>query len=230
MQFHGGKEKIAKDLVRVISAFRGNRSRILAPFMGGASVESRVKDLFSVRDFGDLDQDLVTLWTAARDGWDPPCSLPKEEYYRLKTEGSSALRGFAAYGLSFGGKRWGGYAHNARGDDFCGAARRGVLQKAQGLAGSNIECRSYDTWNVDENTLVYADPPYAGTTGYSGTGQWDAPKFWRAMKRWAAQGALVLVSEYVAPPDWKSVWVREKKVTMRKDDNRAMAQEHLFTC
>ena len=47
-------------------------------------------------------------------------------------------------------------------------------------------------------TVIYCDPPYAGTAGYS-TGEFDTDKAWELYRAWADSGAHVYVSEYSGP-------------------------------
>lgn len=48
--------------------------------------------------------------------------------------------------------------------------------------------------------VIYADPPYAGTTGYDAAGAFDTDAFWARCVEWAAFGVRVYVSEFATPP------------------------------
>lgn len=61
----------------------------------------------------------------------------------------------------------------------------------------------YASVEIPKGAVVYADPPYAGTTGY-GREKFDSARFWDYVRR---SPALVVVSELSAPPDF--VCVRE---------------------
>jgi DNA adenine methylase len=228
MQYMGGKGRIAKRVAQVILAHRGGRPHYLEPFLGGAFVFPLVAPHFAKALGSDVNPDLIELWKAARDGWVPPDTLSREQYQDLRHAGPSALRAFAGYGCSFGGKWFGGYATNARGDDFCGAAKRGVSRKAAGMRGARIELADYRRWAPGPDAVVYCDPPYAGTTGYDATDGWDAAEFWIIMEKWARGGAAVLVSEYAAPDGWRSVWDAPVLQSLKKDTNVRTAHEHLF--
>ena len=227
--FMGGKEKIAAHIVQVIQQHAGDATRYLEPFMGGASIASRAARLFPAATLADVDPDLVTLWSAARDGWVPPTSLSRAEYAAVRAEPDpSPLRGFAAYGCSFGGKRWGGYASDGKGRDYVGQARRGVLAKAAGLAGSTIVRANYTDHAPGAGWVAYCDPPYAGTTPYVGAPAWDAARFWQTMDAWADAGAVVLVSEYTAPDHWQAVWERQKQMALGRYTSDRVAVERVF--
>ena len=85
----------------------------------------------------------------------------------------------------------------------------------------------YRTFNPEPGTLVYCDPPYANTTGYS-LGGFNHDEFWKTMRSWSSNGAVVLVSEYDAPEWAEEVWSRGALQSLRKNDNRTAAVEKLF--
>ena len=88
-------------------------------------------------------------------------------------------------------------------------------------------CDSYE--NLDfENCLVYADPPYQGTTGYK-TGAFDHDKFFKWCREQAKRN-IVFVSEYNAPDDFVCVWQGEIKTNFASNRKSAThkAVEKLF--
>lgn len=148
------------------------------------------------------------MWQALQAGWTPPDHVSQQEYDALKTANSSALRGFVGYGCSFGGKWFGGYARSRNGAapnyNYAAGAVRSVLKTASAIKHANICQQDYRTVHVAPWAVVYADPPYIGTQGYGS--DFDTEEFWTVADRWADTGALVLVSEHVAPPGWDLVW------------------------
>ena len=73
--------------------------------------------------------------------------------------------------------------------------------------------------------LIYCDPPYKATEGYS-TGEFDHDKFWETMRKWS-QNNCVFISEETAPSDFKVVWKRKKRRTLDKQ-NRFYSYEKIF--
>lgn len=70
------------------------------------------------------------------------------------------------------------------------------------LTTSNI---SYEQYEHQPNDVVYCDPPYAGTDGYSRTDTFDTEKFWQ----WARTREYpVYVSEFKAPDDFVAIWTK----------------------
>lgn len=68
----------------------------------------------------------------------------------------------------------------------------------------------YREYEFREGDVVYADPPYEGTTLYEGTLPFDHDAFWE----WArTRDYPVYVSGYKAPDDFVSIWSK-KRTTM----------------
>lgn len=81
--------------------------------------------------------------------------------------------------------------------------------------------------------VIYADPPYNGTTAYGAVDAFDSAKFWKHARSWSRAGAAVLVSEYNAPDGWEAVWSAEPTSTLRRnniepDGTARRARECLF--
>jgi site-specific DNA-adenine methylase len=60
--------------------------------------------------------------------------------------------------------------------------------------------------------LIYCDPPYKHTQGYS-AGGFEDEKFWNKMREWSKDN-VVFISEESAPKDFKVVWSRKKRRTL----------------
>lgn len=230
MQYMGGKAKAAPRITNVMLDARGSRTHYLEPFLGGCHVLPLMAPYFEHSTGCDVVPDVVMLWQEAVRGWRPPRTVSRELYADLRHAEPSALRAFVGFGCSFGGKWWGGYASNERGDDFAGAARDGVLRKVSTLDPERvtIALRDYTEHSPGPESLVYCDPPYAGTTAYKGAPEWDAEAFWSRAREWVANGALVFVSEYAAPSDWQTAWGRHQLGTLSRDSNADQVTERLF--
>lgn len=199
----GGKHRLGKRIANVLLAARGAHTSYLEPFVGAGGVLRHVAPHFDMVVASDLHKDLILLWQALQSGWVPPDALSFDEYQELRQADPSALRAFAGYGLSYGGKWFGGYAREYRpSDDYCGAARRGLLHKIASAAHVDFRHCDYREWHPNEKVLIYCDPPYRGTTRSSATREsFDTSAFWACMRKWASHGATVFVSEYGAPDE-----------------------------
>lgn len=216
MNYLGGKTRLARRIADTVALYRRpGLDTYVEPFLGGGSVASLLAPTFETALLSDIHPDLMALWEALAAGWIPP-EVTEEDYRRAhqsytQGEPASALRGFLGFGCSFGGKWFGGWARNGRGYDYAGQARRELLKKAPGLRDATFRVGAYPD-EVPDSAVVYADPPYAGTTGYSHS--FDHQRFWETAESWVNGGALVLVSEYAAPPEWVEVWGVDLRVSV----------------
>lgn len=219
MRYLGGKQRIGKTIAGFINnlVICDKLASYAEPFCGMCGVGRHV--IAAERRFSDEHLDLVLLLKAVCSGWEPPDVIAEEQYAELRNSEPSALRGFAGFGCSFGGKFFNGYARYSNGRDFTGEAKRAVIKIANDLVGCTIEHNDYgDTPNAD---ITYCDPPYDGTTGYS-VGAFDSGEFWRWVRD---RPGHVFVSEYTAP-DWVGLpfWQKPVKTTLARNSKPGAAE------
>jgi DNA adenine methylase len=219
MRYLGGKCRIAKELVAALPL------GLLwwEPFVGGANVTPHLRPVL----ISDARQALASLYTAVRDGWDPPSTLSEAEYqaYRALPE-FEPLHAFAAAGCSFGGKWWGGYARGAIGRRYDKEAREALLSLRPVLR--QVACLDFCTCAAPSGVnAIYCDPPYAGTTGYRGLA-FDHGAFWSRCHEYAAAGWYVAVSEYSCPVKHVLLWEKRRNLEMHGKDRAAGRVERLF--
>lgn len=75
-----------------------------------------------------------------------------------------------------------------------------------------------------QKCLIYADPPYNRTTGYST--KFNSTKFWETVRHWS-QKHTVITSEHNAPSDFSVIWEMPITRTMN-NGSRSTATEKLF--
>lgn len=201
MMYQGGKTKLAPRLRDVMLATTDCRSRYVEPFLGSAAVAELMVEHFDSAELSDAMPDIAHLWRAAASGWIPPDHLTREEYAALRSSEPSALRAFAGFPCSFGGKWFAGYAPRAD-RNYAAQGSRSIARRGPRLAAATIERRGYEVVSAVAGDVIYCDPPYADTTGYGGVGRFDSEAFWRTADEWAQAGAVVFVSEYSAPDSW----------------------------
>ena len=75
-----------------------------------------------------------------------------------------------------------------------------------------------------EDDVIYADPPYAGKSGYGVA--FDNEEFWE----WCRQPrrALLIISEYSAPPDFVEIWAKQVTCAMSQKGEVGRPIERLF--
>ena len=230
MRFQGGKSRYAKQIVELMEP--GKYPYYVEPFLGGGWVASEVARVFKRPMFlSDAHPDLMYMWSALQQGWVPPEIVTEEDYAWHKDDpGPSAMRGFVGFGCSFGGKFFGGYAREGSGSsrNFALMTKNSLEKKRHMLKCATLSCHSYEDAFVLEDSLVYCDPPYQGTTGYK-TGKFDHEKFWEWVRMLSYNGATVYVSEYQAPEDFKVVAEFGHFDSLKKtDEQRDVRVERVF--
>jgi DNA adenine methylase len=213
VKYLGGKHRIAKELADFMLSRCGPLGHYWEPFIGGGSVFEQMAPHFLGALGTDIHPDLIMLYQALLDGWEPPAEITEEQYKELRNAEPSALRAVAGFPCSFGGKWFGGYARDRTGvrEDYVGEARRGLLRFAAAVKRTDVLFRRQSYLYSDSpfpGTVVYCDPPYAGTTAYSGTAPFNPLVFWDTAKRWADVGCQVYVSEYDGLGEL--VWEKER--------------------
>lgn len=178
-----------------------------------------------VRTATDTHPDLIELLKAVRDGWVGPKTVTGKEYQVIKGEEPSVLRGFIGFGCSNSGKFFGGYARDATGRNYAANARSSLLKLAPKIQGVEFRLEAYSDFDQQVD-LVYYDPPYDGTTGFT-TGPFCTETFWGWVRE-VSRRSIVLVSEYNAP-DWMNVlWQKNVRTDMNSKDGKLSRVEKLF--
>lgn len=231
MKYMGSKNRHAKEILKIVLADRQPNQYYVEPFVGGFNIIDKVD---GKRIANDTHYYLIKLFQSVRDGWQPPDFISYEQYQDIrnnKDKYSDNLVGFVGFGCSYSGKWWGGYA---RGNDnngiprnYCKESKKNILSQYQGLQGIEIHNVNYLELEIPPNSIIYCDPPYAGTTGYKD--KFDHELFWRWCEDMVRVGHTVFVSEYSAPDGWVSVWEKEVHNTLVQDTGSKSGIEKLFT-
>jgi len=166
-------------------------------------------------------------------GWMPPDNITEEEYRKIQKDIKDgfvayscspwyyAHIGFVGFACSFASKWFGGYArgkdNNGNFRNYAAEGRRNLLKQAPKLKGMEFQCCDYKDLKIPPNSLVYADPPYSGTTKYSTSKGFDHKEFWNWCREQYSLGHTIFVSEYTAPPDFECIW--QKKIVSGLDKN-----------
>ena len=220
MRYQGGKSRIAKSIVMVIEREReSNCDTLVSLFCGSCSVESKVN--IPNKICNDKHPYLIAMWQGLQRGWIPPDVTTEDDYKHIREhkDENPALTGFVGFGCSFGGKWFGGLARNKKGDNYCARANRSLLRDYEGLKDAQFTCLDYKDVPIPKGAIIYADPPYVNTTGYS-LGKFDSEEFWEYM---------VLISEQTAPNDFEVVWEQElRRMLDVNKENNFKVTEKLF--
>lgn len=97
------------------------------------------------------------------------------------------------------------------------------LQQLEVPTDINFSSLSYDKLEIKPNSVVYCDPPYKNTVGYSM--HFDHDKFWQWVR---ANPNPVFVSEYTAPADIKVIAAFHNKTKMYPKGQIKTSAERLY--
>lgn len=173
---------------------------------------------------------LVAMLKDAQAGRRFPEEVGPDEYKRVKNnlDTDPGLSGFVGFGCSYSGKWFGGYARDSAGTNYAAQTARALNKVAQKWGSFLFVNGDYTACPVPEGSVVYADPPYNGTTGYS-TGSFDSGQFWDFARKLAESGSSVFISEE-SGPEWATV-IWEKPLRRQSNNARGKtftATEKLF--
>jgi len=229
----GGKNKIGKEIASVITSLNRDNLPWLEPFCGMMGVTRHIDGEKKVTD---LNSDIVEMWKSVFSGTlSYPDHVTKEEFYEIKTQPSSGLKGFilasccfsGGYGISYGLDYY-------QGNQLIRRAKNGIEKVKSMIDRDSItffDSGSYDTL-TPKGMCIYCDPPYKDTCQDSYYVKFDTEKFWNVMREWSKDN-LVFVSELQAPEDFECIWEKEigtsmGRSTLRKGERKKLRVEKLF--
>lgn len=226
MQYLGGKSKIRRQLAAFLEALRKPGQLYVEPFIGGGWV---LQEMPNPRQAGDGNAALVALYQAIQNGWEPPDFVSEETWreYRSASVSADPMQAFARFGCGFGGDWNGGYARSEGKTCYAATSKRSLLKQKPMLEGVAFHHRLFHEW-APVDSLVYCDPPYAGTTAYGAFDGFDHGLFWETCRRWVRAGNVVVVSEYAAPEDFVCVQEFGSRMGLTTGGERPIRVERVF--
>jgi DNA adenine methylase len=227
MQYNGGKARIARELAAVISSFKPKV--YWEPFVGAANVIQLVEA--PVRIGSDIDPHIISYLQCIQAGWLPPSEISKEDYYAWKQKVTSTREEFATkaaigYGASFSGKWFGGYQYGP--GSAVGNVRNSAIKQSPRLQKIQFKLTSFLEFLPQGVNLIYADPPYRGTTKCGSFNYFNSDFFWAWALACSLTGIRVLVSEFLAPSFATEIWSKEKYTDLRRSDGQTVMTERLY--
>ena len=229
MVYMGSKNRIAKELIPIITKDLKPNQWYVEPFVGGANMIDKIEHPYKLG--ADNNKYLIALLEAVQNGQELPEHITKDEYIAVKTNKDNYpdwYVGFVGFVSSFRAKFFGGYSGYYT--TKTGIQRNYIKERInnilkQNLDGIKLVCSSYDALDIPANSIIYCDPPYNGTTKYKDS--FDSDAFWQWCRDKAKEGHTVYVSEYNAPEDFKCIW--EKQINSNLGGTSKTATEKLFT-
>lgn len=229
----GGKTRIAKEILPLILADRKEGQYFVEPFCGGCNVTDKV---LGSRIANDCNEYLIAMFEGLMSGEKYPEQISPELHSDVK---ACFRSGSNKYSLGFIG--WVGFMSTYRGTffgggysgiptgtkgrprDYISEAIRNVMRQVPKLQGVEFRSGDYRNLQIPDESIIYCDPPYMNTTGYSDGINHD--EFWQWCRERVYDGHKVYISEYQAPDDFIKVWEKPMLNCMNPDKK---ATERLF--
>lgn len=229
----GSKARFAKHIAPIVNNALGNSSGIIyEPFCGGCNLTTHFKGKVIAND---INENLIELFKDAIKGRAFPAYVSREMYNAAKSgQMDKALTAYIGFCASYNGRYFEGYVGNghpiANGKfrNYQQEAIKNFLDTAERLRDmESLELTSvpYYEMEIEDNSVVYCDPPYMGSKGYK-AGSFDHEKFW-AWADTVARNNVVFVSEYsTLSESFIPVWEMEAETTVGRTKKKAT--EKLF--
>lgn len=201
MRYFGGKQRISKRLSEFLNTELEEGQPFIDLFCGSCNIISKI-DPNRERLANDKHKYLISLFKGLQEGWEYPTKITKEDYQFIKNNKDldARLTGFVGFGMSFGGKWFGGFTGEVskNGQDYLKCAVNGLVSKMKGLQEVSFSNEDYYNVEIPAGAVVYCDIPYKGTTPYckKEVGSFDHDKFYRWCEDKTKSGYKVFVSEY----------------------------------
>lgn len=237
MKYMGSKDRLAKHILPImlqVAQYKGH-TKWVEPFVGGANMIDKVPESLQRHGY-DSNPYLISMFKMLQQKGIPGKRITKEDYifYRENKDIDKGMTGYVGFNLSYSGKWFGGFADivSTRDGvrDYQAEAVKNLSKQLPHIKSVVFDCS--DVFNLTfEDSLIYCDPPYAGTTEYK-DGSFDSKKFFDWCRNQAAKGNTVFVSEYDAPNDFREVWKGEVKSSLSangKSGGSKKSVEKLFT-
>lgn len=227
MVYMGSKNRIAKELLPIITADLQSNQWYIEPFVGGCNMIDKIKHPHKIG--ADNNKYLIALLKYVQNGNELPLYIEKEEYLKVKANPDDYADwyvGYVGFICSHNGKFFNGYAGittTKQGErNYIREKRNNILK--QNLQGIDLICSNYDQLEIPDNSVIYCDPPYSDTTSYKNN--FDSAKFWNWVREMAKAGHKIYVSEYNAPIDFRCIWEKELSSSLSKTSKKST--EKLF--
>ena len=228
MLYMGSKRRLAKHIVPIIKSLRKDGQMYVEPFVGGGSIIEKIE---GNRIGSDINPDCIQALCDIRDNVEQlprtNAEFTEEDYKKLRVSRDYRFRSYAGFAFSWGGKWLGGCRRDSKNRDYVAEAFHSAMRQSPLLQGVTLLCCSYDELVVPDESFIYCDPPYKGTTAYSH--YFDNSKFFDWCVCMHDKGHTVLVSEYFAPDTrFRCVWEGSIVNELVKDGDKRVVHERLF--
>lgn len=225
MQYLGSKSRIAKEILPLILADRKEGQYFVEPFCGGCNVTVNVS---GSRIANDSNEYLIAMFVGLLSGENYPEQIGRELYNAVRAcfrsgsnKYSPGFMGWIGFMASYKGRFFdGGYSGavvTAKGNtrDYIAEQIRNTARQLPKLRGVEFRSGDYKNLQIPDESIIYCDPPYKDTKGY--TVGLDYDEFWQWCRERVYDGHKVYISEYQAPDDFIKIWEKPLQNNMNPD-------------
>lgn len=231
MVYMGSKNRIAKELIPIITKDIQQDQWYIEPFVGGCNMIDKVDHHYRLGI--DNNKYLIALLQYVQNDGELPEFISKEEYLNVKENKDKYPNwyvGFIGFICGFKGMFFSGYAGltsvaNGKQRNYIKEKRNNLLKQRSSLKDLVLECKDYKDIIIPAKSIIYCDPPYTNTASYK-TGDFDSDKFWEWCREKVKEGHKVFISEYNAPDDFICIW--QKGINTNLGSKSKTAIEKLF--
>lgn len=233
MKYLGSKSRIVNEILPLILADRKEGQYFVEPFCGGCNVTANVT---GNRIANDSNEYLIAMFVGLLSGENYPETIERELYNDVRAcfrsgsnKYSPGFIGWVGFMASYNGRFFdGGYsgcsvktAGGAR--NYIAEQIRNTTRQIPDLHGVEFRTGDYKNLQIPDESIIYCDPPYRNTKGY--TKGLNHDEFWQWCRERVYDGHKVYISEYQAPDDFITVW--EKPILNCMNQSKK-ATEKLF--
>lgn len=236
MVYQGSKDRTAKYLVPIINNIikKNNIKHFFDMCVGGGNLSANKKYELKVENIYGVDNNkyLIALLKKFQKENIEYFLVTKEEYKDIKKNKEKYddwYVGYVGFLFSFGGMFFDSFIDKLKDGRIRSLEKyNNILKQLNKLKNIKLFCK--DIFNIDysrlpKDSLLYFDPPYSNTAKYHN--EFDNNKFWKLVTE-LSKDFIVLVSEFNAPEDFKSIWCKEKLTTLNSEGKYKKDMEHLF--
>lgn len=220
MKYMGSKNRISKDILKIILENRKDSQWYIEPFCGGLGTMDKVN---GNRIASDKNKYLIEMWKGLQIDKERPYIITKEHYSRARTEFNNKTNhefsdfeiGWIGWMASYNGRFYdGGYSGHDVGKthrNYIDEQIRNTEKQLDKIENIVFKSCEYYDLEIPENSIIYCDIPYKDTKQYATSKNFDHDNFWQWCREKTKEGHNVFISEYIAPNDFICVW--EKPIT-----------------
>jgi DNA adenine methylase len=232
MKYVGSKNRIAKEILKIMLPYRKENTYWVEPFVGGGNLIDKV-DGFRIGS--DKNKNVIDALLSIKNHID---DLPKNnlefseiDYNKLKDSDNNYLhKAYASFAFSYGGKYLGGWCRDSLNKrDYVSEAYKNAVKQNKALSNVELYDCDYKDLIIPEHSVIYCDPPYENSQGYNIN--FNHLEFWDWVEYISTSNkySKVFVSEYNAPKKFECLYSKEIASSLTKYTGSKKAIEKLFT-